>query len=210
VRGACALQTDGGDGGIDRCWRCGLLALMFSALVAGCTIGPSTMTGPVDYTAPWPSRGRARSVKPGEAPLYDTPVFLDVGDRQRLYGAEHFTGPEHLNTTAGAGVPNTDRLGAQANSPTDDHHLRALMGERFARSLMTPIPPPAILSLIQAGYPIDLCCAVVHTLNGIRIVRWGARRRPADRNSMSSWRARDQDSAPSACAARVGREEARS
>ena len=47
---------------------------------------------------------------------------------------------------------------------------------------MTPVPPAAILSLVQAGYPIDLTLRlVVHTLNGIRN-RFGgaARRRPAD------------------------------
>jgi len=47
---------------------------------------------------------------------------------------------------------------------------------------MKPIPPPAILSLIQAGYPIDLVFRVcVHTVNGIRN-RFGgtARARPAD------------------------------
>jgi hypothetical protein len=56
------------------------------------------------------------------------------------------------------------------------------MGERFARSLMTPIPPPAILSLIQAGYPIDLTLRLtVHALNGIdNRFGGGARRRPAD------------------------------
>jgi hypothetical protein len=57
------------------------------------------------------------------------------------------------------------------------------MGERFARSLMTPVPPAAILSLIQAGYPIDVTLRlVVHTLNGIRN-RFGggaARQRTAD------------------------------
>jgi hypothetical protein len=56
------------------------------------------------------------------------------------------------------------------------------MGERFARSLMTPIPPPAILSLIQAGYPIDLTLRLaVHTLNGIQNrFGGGSRRRAAD------------------------------
>jgi hypothetical protein len=56
------------------------------------------------------------------------------------------------------------------------------MGERFARSLMTPVPPAAILSLVQAGYPIDLTLRLtVHTLNGIQN-RFGgaARRRQAD------------------------------
>jgi hypothetical protein len=44
-----------------------------------------------------------------------------------------------------------------------------IMGDKFARSLMTPIPPPAILSLIQAGYPVDLVFRLlVQEINGIR------------------------------------------
>jgi hypothetical protein len=57
-----------------------------------------------------------------------------------------------------------------------------LSGEKFARSLMKPIPPPAVLSLIQAGYPIDLVLRVcVHSVNGVRN-RYGgsARARAAD------------------------------
>ena len=57
-----------------------------------------------------------------------------------------------------------------------------LVGERFARSLMTPLPPPAILSLIQAGYPVDAVLRLtVHEVNGIRN-RYGGdlRARPAD------------------------------
>jgi len=56
------------------------------------------------------------------------------------------------------------------------------VGERFARSMMTPLPPPAILSLIQAGYPVDgVLRLAVHEINGIRN-RYGGdlRARPAD------------------------------
>src|SRR5213075_335140 len=57
-----------------------------------------------------------------------------------------------------------------------------LSGERFARSLMKPIPPPAILSLIQAGYPIDLVLRTcTQSINGIRNRYGGSGRpRPAD------------------------------
>jgi hypothetical protein len=43
---------------------------------------------------------------------------------------------------------------------------------------MKPIPPPGILSLIQAGYPIDLVLrACIHTINGVRN-RYGGAGRP--------------------------------
>ena len=169
--------------------RCGLLALMFSALVAGCTIGPSTMTRDrFDYTAAvaesWKSQMLLNLVK---LRYSDTPVFLDVGQIVSGYTVQStFTAAGNIFNTNGPvpGVPNSSiGLGAQGqftDRPTITY--APLMGERFARSLMTPIPPPAILSLIQAGYPIDLSLRlVVHTLNGIQN-RFGgaARRRPAD------------------------------
>lgn len=55
------------------------------------------------------------------------------------------------------------------------------MGEKFARSFMAPIPPPAILSMIQGNLPVDLVLRLcVHSVNGIRN-RFGgaARARPA-------------------------------
>jgi hypothetical protein len=57
-----------------------------------------------------------------------------------------------------------------------------LVGERFARSFMAPIPPPVIMSLIQAGNPVDLVLRLtVHVVNGIQN-RYGGdvRARPAD------------------------------
>ena len=56
------------------------------------------------------------------------------------------------------------------------------MGDKFARSLMSPVPPPAILSLMQAGYPVDLVFRLlVQEINGVRN-RFGgeARARSAD------------------------------
>jgi hypothetical protein len=57
-----------------------------------------------------------------------------------------------------------------------------VMGDKFAKSLMSPIPPTAILSLMQGGYPVDLIFRLmVHEINGIRN-RFGgeARARPAE------------------------------
>jgi hypothetical protein len=156
---------------------------------AGCTIGPSTMTRDrFDYTAAvaesWKSQMLLNLVK---LRYSDTPVFLDVGQIVSGYTVQStFTATGNVFNTSGTvpGVPNSSiGLGAQGqftDRPTITY--TPLMGERFARSLMTPIPPPAVLSLIQAGYPIDLVFRlVVHTVNGIDN-RFGgaARRKPAD------------------------------
>jgi hypothetical protein len=78
---------------------------------------------------------------------------------------------------------NSETLGATGNyvdRPTIT--FTPILGDKFARSLMAPIPPPAILSLLQAGYPADLVFRMlVQEINGIRN-RFGgeARARSAD------------------------------
>jgi hypothetical protein len=64
----------------------------------------------------------------------------------------------------------SETLGATGNyvdRPTITYS--PVTGDKFARSLMAPIPPPAILSLLQSGYPVDLVFRLlVNEINGIR------------------------------------------
>ena len=117
----------------------------------------------------------------------DTPVFLDVGQIISGYTLEGtLSAGGTIFSTPGVvpGVPDSSVvLGAQGrytDRPTITY--APLVGERFARAMMTPLPPPAILSLIQAGYPVDAVLRLtVHEINGIRN-RYGGdlRARPAD------------------------------
>jgi hypothetical protein len=71
-------------------------------------------------------------------------------------------------------------MGQYVDRPTIS--FTPILGDKFARSLMAPIPPAAILSLLQAGYPADLVFRMlVQEINGIRN-RFGgeARARSAD------------------------------
>jgi hypothetical protein len=71
-------------------------------------------------------------------------------------------------------------MGQYVDRPTIS--FTPILGDKFARSLMAPVPPPAILSLLQAGYPADLVFRMlVQEINGIRN-RFGgeARARSAD------------------------------
>jgi hypothetical protein len=158
--------------------------------MAGCaSIGPGTVTRDrFDYTAAvaesWKSQMLLNLVK---LRYGDTPVFLDVGQIISGYTVETaFSASGTIFNASGVvpGVPDSSvGLGAQGrytDRPTITY--APLVGERFARSLMTPLPPPAILSLIQAGYPVDAVLRLaVHEVNGIRN-RYGGdlRARPAD------------------------------
>jgi len=110
----------------------------------------------------------------------DAPVFLDVASVINQYA---LTGSINLNASWIHNAPVSPYSAAQAVGAVGAYEDRPtityspLMGERFARELMTPIPPAAILSLIQGGYPADLVFRLsVHSINGIRNRFGGAAR----------------------------------
>jgi hypothetical protein len=98
----------------------------------------------------------------------DTPIFLDVASVISSYAMEEqvnfgFNWSQAIQTN----FQNVGGYGRYTDRPTVTYS--PLMGEKFARSLMTPIPPPAILSLIQAGYRADMVLRVaVNSVNGVR------------------------------------------
>ncbi|MHC1741594.1 MAG: hypothetical protein AB9873_01020 [Syntrophobacteraceae bacterium] len=158
--------------------------LMTLAACAG--VGPrSVARDRFDYTTAisdsWKSQMLVNMVKMRYG---DAPTFLDVASVINQYSVEsqvdlRLNWVDHLTTA----LSNTQSAGAAAryiDRPTITYS--PLTGEKFARSLMTPIPPAAILSLIQANYPVDLVLRLcVHSVNGVRN-RFGgsARARPAD------------------------------
>jgi hypothetical protein len=164
-----------------------LAALSFSlSSLWGCTgIGPRTVVHDrFDYTAAigdsWKEQMLINTVK---LRYGDTPVFLDVASviSQYQIGAG-------VNASAQWQAPLTDNAntfgigGAALYSDRPTITYTPLSGEKFTRSLMKPIPPTAVLSLIQGGYPVDLVLRIcVHSVNGIRN-RYGgaARARSAD------------------------------
>ena len=158
--------------------------------LAGCaSIGPGTVTRDrFDYTTAvaesWKSQMLLNLVK---LRYGDTPVFLDVGQIISGYTLEgSLSAAGTITSSHGVvpGVPDSSViLGAQGrytDRPTITY--APLVGERFTRSMMTPLPPPAILSLIQAGYPVDAVLRLtVHEVNGLRNRYSGdLRARPAD------------------------------
>ena len=116
----------------------------------------------------------------------DAPVFLDVASVINQYlveGAVGFSGNLAQNPQLPwpyTALYNWLGSGRYAERPTITYS--PIGGEKFARSLMTPIPPAAILNFLQGGYPVDVVLRLaVHSINGIRS-RYGAgaRMREAD------------------------------
>ena len=137
----------------------------------GCTgLGPGTVSRDrFDYTEAisdsWKRQMLFNMVK---IRYGDAPVFMDVSSVISQYqiagtislGATMTQQPSSSSQTLGAAGQYVDR-------PTIT--FTPILGDKFARSLMSPIPPAAILSLMQGGYPVDLVFrALVHEINGIR------------------------------------------
>ena len=152
-------------GAMNRAW------LLF-LLLAGCaSVGPPTVVRDrFDYVAAisesWKRQTLLNLLKVRYA---DAPVFMDVTSVIAAYSTQ-------MDVSAGAQVAPVGRAGdtfgaiGAAGQFTDKPTIsyQPLSGDKFARSLMAPIPVSAILALIQAGYPADqvlrLC---VNSVNGL-------------------------------------------
>ena len=164
------------------------LVRILTGLSSCASIGPSTVARDrFDYTTAisdsWKAQMLLNVVKLRYA---DAPVFLDVASVISQYGFQGTAGvsgswfQNPANSVLSSSAQNVTAQGIYLDRPTITY--APLSGEKFARSLMTPIPPAAILSFLQAGYPVDLVLRLcVHAINGIHS-RFGgpARTREAD------------------------------
>jgi hypothetical protein len=103
----------------------------------------------------------------------EAPVFLDVGQivagyqLQRSFSAvgNAFTFSSRSPTDA------TSNFGVSAQGQYNDQPTityAPMTGERFARSLMMPIPPSAIMNVVQAGFAADRVFRLtVQSVNGV-------------------------------------------
>ncbi len=150
--------------------RMGILVGVTLLLSACSAYGPTTISRDrFDYTAAisdsWKHQMLFNMVK---IRYGDAPVFMDVSSVISQY---QIAGLISLGATVNS-TPwsNSETLGATGqyiDRPTIT--FTPILGDKFARSLMAPIPPPAILSLLQAGYPADLVFRMlVQEINGIR------------------------------------------
>ena len=152
-----------------------MISMWVLVVVCGCAgIGPLTVSRDrFDYTAAisdsWKRQMLFNMVK---VRYGDAPVFLDLSSVISQYqlagavnlGATFSSFPSNSPWSTSATLGGT---GTYVERPTITY--TPVMGDKFARSLMSPVPPPAILSLMQAGYPVDrVFRLLVQEINGVR------------------------------------------
>lgn len=160
------------------------MLVLFALCMAACSrMGPGSVRHDrFDYNAAladsWKEQILLNVVK---LRYLDPPMFLDVASIVSGYTVESTV------SVAGSFFPDLPDdeviLGAQGkytDRPTIPY--APLTGPEFVKSLMMPLPPPAVLFLLQSGYPADFVLSIaVDSLNGLQNRRGaGARMRPAD------------------------------
>jgi hypothetical protein len=145
------------------------LALLF--VLSGCAnIGPSSVESDrFDYSnaiaGSWQKMMLLNIIK---LRYGDTPIFLEVGSIVNQYSLE-----TEVNASAGfrSGGLTGDGVmlgtkGKYANRPTITY--TPLTGKKFAKSLLAPIPPDALFSLVQSGWSADfilrICLSAINDL----------------------------------------------
>ena len=159
------------------------ILVIFTGLSGCVSVGPHTVARDrFDYISAISDSWRAQMLLNMVKLRYgDAPVFLDVASvitQTGVTGTVGVSGSWWQNPFSSfAGV---SAQGTYGEKPTVT--FLPMSGEKFARSLMTPIPPAAILNFLQGGYPVDLVLRLtVHSINGIRSrFGVGARSRDAD------------------------------
>lgn len=151
---------------------------LFSSLIcvlvlSGCSsIGPrSVSTDSFDYTRELADSWKQRMLINMVRLRYgDTPIFLDVASVINQYSLET-RGQASVEWQTPL-IENANTLGIGGSATFTDRPTITyipLSGEKFARSLMRPLPPSSVLGMIEAGYPVDVVLRVcVESINGIR------------------------------------------
>jgi hypothetical protein len=147
-----------------------MVTLLTLVLLTGCSgIGPSTVgRDRFDYvnalSESWKKQMLLNLVK---IRYLDAPVFLDVLSVISQYSVE---GTIDLGASWNDPILGDGRTlggsGKYADRPTITYS--PLIGDKFSRNLMTPIPIHGLLLLVQSGYPMDFLVRIcVKTINGI-------------------------------------------
>ncbi|MFO1304837.1 MAG: hypothetical protein U1F54_13975 [Burkholderiales bacterium] len=148
-------------------WVLGLLGLLALAGCAG--VSPTHVTADrMDYgqvvAESWKRQTLMNVVRMRYA---DAPMFLEVNS---IINSYTLGGNANAQATIPRSAADVLQLGATANwSNTPTVTYQPLIGDRFTRSLLQPIPPVAVFQLLQGGWPVNLVFeTVVSSVSGLR------------------------------------------
>jgi hypothetical protein len=163
-----------------------LLTAILVVLITACTnIGPRTIPRDrFDYNAAisdsWKEQTLLNIVKTRYA---DMPLFVEVASVVSGYTLESSANIGVNQSSGNVLEDDTIALGGSTkftDRPTITY--APVTGSRFNKSFMTPIPPRAVLFLVQSGWPLDMVFSLtVESINGLRSqVAAGASARTGD------------------------------
>jgi hypothetical protein len=167
-----------------RCrWGVATVLCLCACALSGCAIGPPTLERDrLDYqTAISESWKRQILLNLVRVRYADAPVFLEVASIISQYStAAQLNAGATLNNPPWSHQEQLNSTAAYADKPTVTY--MPMTGEKFARSLFTPLPPSTLFSLVQAGWPVDMVLRLTcSSANGIHNQSRGpATARPAD------------------------------
>lgn len=149
-----------------------LIAALVSVFVSGCaTVGPGAVhRDRFDYNAAvsdsWKEQTLLNIVKLRYA---DMPLFMEVASIVSGYSLERSVNLAGT-TFEGSDLPGSLSLGASGkytDRPTITY--TPITGTQFNKNFMTPVPPSAVLFMLQAGWPADIVLPItVEAINGLR------------------------------------------
>jgi hypothetical protein len=157
-----------------------VLAVLIGFLLAGCTsIGPKTLPRDrFDYNQAisdsWKEQTLVNIVKLRYA---DMPLFVEVASIVSGYTLESSVnlGAKFFDSGSAAefGTTNSATIGGSGkftDRPTITY--APITGSHFNKTFMTPIPPSAVMFMLQAGWPAELVLPItVEAINGQRAQR---------------------------------------
>lgn len=163
-----------------------LFVLLVVMLMQGCTaVGPATIPRDrFDYNAAisnsWKEQTLLNIVKIRYA---DMPLFVEVASivsGYTLEGTVNLGGSLSSSSGIQGDVAALGTSGKFTDRPTITY--APITGQKFNKSFMTPIPPQAVMFLIQSGWPVDLILPLtLDSINGLRSrVSAGAGQRKGD------------------------------
>ncbi len=168
----------GGFKGVKSMGRVLLSTALMVFFISGCaTVGPTTIPRDrFDYNSAisdsWKEQTLLNIVKIRYA---DMPLFVEVASVVSGYtveGSVNLNGTQSSDDAVQGDFFSFGTTGKYTDRPTITY--APITGQQFNKSFMTPIPPKAIMFLLQSGWSAELILPItVDSLNGLRARRAG-------------------------------------